>query len=164
MKKTRQGRERQMAKQRQQAKRRQRTAARSPSLLPIQPQSETEGQWVCQTVEKDDWMQGMVRYANILMYTNRPHEAEQLLRHIERQAPLLHQHLRVYRAGIRILDGDCSGQVWQDLRHLYLCELRKYPQPLWDGSPQPGRTLLVFDSLAGYGDTLQTGPLLAPAK
>jgi hypothetical protein len=42
--------------------------------------------------------------------------------------------------------------------------LRKSPQPLRNGSPQPGRTLFVFDSLAGYGDTLRIWPLLAPAE
>jgi hypothetical protein len=42
--------------------------------------------------------------------------------------------------------------------------LRKSPQPLRNGSPQPGRTLFVFDSLAGYGDALRIWRLLAPAK
>jgi tetratricopeptide (TPR) repeat protein len=35
------------------------------------------------------------------------------------------------------------------------CPLRRDPQPRWDGSPQPGRTILLHGEGGGLGDTLQ---------
>ena len=42
-------------------------------------------------------------------------------------------------------------------------ELPAYPQPLWDGSPLAGRTILLHPE-QGLGDTIHFGPLCPPAQ
>ena len=43
---------------------------------------------------------------------------------------------------------------WRFLVTDYASYYRRYPQPLWDGSEQPGASLLIWPE-QGYGDTLQ---------
>jgi hypothetical protein len=108
-------------------------------------------------------IQGLLHQAVVLMYLGRLQEADRLLAQVQTNVPH-HPELRAYRAATRMLAGDFTGQVWPDVRRVYRGQLKKYPQPLWDGSPQPDQTLLVWDSLSGYGDTFQLGRLLGPAK
>lgn len=158
-----QNRQRQIAKQRRQAKRRQRTARRPVSVV---DDGSPEAAWLRVPFSKGGpggGAVGMMRHALVLMATGRTREAERLLMEAQRKAPR-EPELRAYLAATHMYEGDFSGNVWSDVRHVYQGQLTKYRQPVWDGAPHPDRKLFIWEPLTGYGDTFQLCRLWTKAK
>lgn len=93
-------------------------------------------------------------------------EAVHVLAHAVAQIPA-HPRARWVLAYARLLQGRWH-EAWPFFRaRLDLPEAaenrRVFPQPLWDGSPFPGRTLLVWGE-QGFGDTVMAARLLPRVK
>jgi hypothetical protein len=158
-----QSRQRQMAKQRREAKRRQRTAKRPVSAL---DDGSPEAAWMRVPASKGGpggGAVGLTRQGLVLMATGRTREAERCFLEAQKKSPG-DLELRAYRAATHMLEGDFSGHIWPDVRRVYRGQLRHYPQPVWDGSPHPDQTLLIWDTCSGYGDTFQICRLWTKAK
>ena len=149
-----QSRQRQQARQRRQAKSCQHTGRRPVSAL---DDGSPEAAWMRVPASKGGPGRGAVglaKHALVLMATGRTREAERLrlLKEAQRKAPR-EPELRAYLAATHMLEGDFSGHIWPDVRHVYQGQLTKYRQPVWDGSTHPDQTLFIWEPLTGYGDT-----------
>jgi hypothetical protein len=159
----RQDRQRQIAKQRRQAKRRQRTATRPVSTL---DDGSPEARWMRVPASKGGpggGAVGLMRHGLVLMATGRTNEARRCFLEAQKKNPR-EPELRAYLAACAMMEGDFSGHIWPDVRRVYRGQLHHYPQPVWDGSPHPDQTLMIWDTCSGYGDTFQTARLWANAK
>jgi hypothetical protein len=156
-------RQRQMAKQRRQAKRRQRTATRP---VPALDDGRPEAAWLRVPASKGGpggGVAGLMRHGLVLAGTGRTAEARRCFLEAKRKAPR-EPELCAYLATCSMYEGDFSGDVWPDVRHVYQGQLTQYRQPVWDGAPHPDQTLMIWDTCSGYGDTFQICRLWTKAK
>jgi hypothetical protein len=150
---------------RREAKRAQRRRRGGKPSQTIRPGSTAEAMLMQRSFKKGGLggLEGMLPHALMLMCSGRLSDADRVLMELKRQRPNLAE-IRGFRAAVRALAGDFSGMVWPDLRRVYLGQLTQYRCPVWDGSRQPGKRLLVWDTCSGYGDTFQLVRLMDNAK
>jgi hypothetical protein len=158
-----QNRHQQLKRQRRQAKRQQRTSTRpGPALDDGSP----EAAWMRVPFSKGGpgaGVGGLMRHGLVLVATGRTREARRCFLEAQKKNPR-EPELRAYIAATHMVEGDFSGHIWPDVRHVYLGQLTKYRQPVWDGSAHPDHTLFIWEPLSGYGDTFQLCRLWTKAK
>jgi tetratricopeptide (TPR) repeat protein len=104
---------------------------------------------------KPDHAGALENTGSVLLNQGKPAEALASFEHalaIDPQAPSVH----LARALVRLMMGDYE-QAWPDYEWRWKCKEftpPPYSQPLWDGSPLDGRTILLCAE-QGLGDTLQ---------
>jgi hypothetical protein len=120
-----QSRQHQHARQRRQAKSRERTGKRPVIAL---DDSRPEATWMRVPASKGGPGRGAVglaKHALVLMAIGQTREARHLLTEARRKAPR-EPELRTYLAATHMLEGDFSGHIWPDVRHVYQGQLTKY--------------------------------------
>jgi hypothetical protein len=99
----------------------------------------------------------------LAVYYGREDEGEALLAEVKRCYPA-HPMAAFLPTHARLLRGDYSPAVVTAWRKSATRGGRRFPQPVWGGSPMPDGRLLVWWPDWGFGDTIQWARMLAPTK